>query len=66
MMSVLAGPDYPLLPIAVQPGAGNRWYANVPLSPDAPTIIETSHQNGGLKETNEIVWQVTDLLAATT
>jgi hypothetical protein len=65
MMTLLAGPAYPLTPIPIQPGAGNRWYANVPLSPDAPTIVETSHQNGGLKETNEVVWQVTDLLQGT-
>jgi hypothetical protein len=65
MMSLLAGPAYPLTPITILPGAGNRWYANVPLSPDAPTLVETSHQNGGLKETNEVVWQVTDLLQGT-
>ena len=65
MMALLAGPAYPLSPIPILPGAGNRWYANVPLSPAAPTTIETSHQNGGLKETNEIIWQVTDLLQAT-
>jgi len=65
MMSFLAGAQYPLSPIPIQPGAGNRWYANVPLSPDAPTTVETSHQSGGVKETNEIVWQVTDLLQAT-
>jgi hypothetical protein len=66
LMSLVAGTEYPLSPVAIGHGAGNRWYANVPLSPDAPTVIETSHQNGGVKETNQIVWEVTDLLAAGT
>ncbi|MGD0258503.1 MAG: immunoglobulin domain-containing protein [Verrucomicrobiota bacterium] len=65
MMTLLAGPEYPLSPVPIQPGAGHRWYANVPLSVGAPTLIETSHQNGGVKETNEINWQVTDLLQPT-
>jgi hypothetical protein len=54
-----------LAPVAVQAGAGNRWFANVPLTPGAPTVVETSFQNGGLTETNVIAWQVTDLLTAT-
>jgi hypothetical protein len=64
MMTLAAGAEYPLSPIAIQPGAGNRWYADVPLSPGVPTMVETSHQNHGVKETNTIVWQVTDVLTA--
>ena len=64
MMTLLAGAADPLSPIQVQPGPGHRWYANVPLSPDGPTRIEVSYQNGGLMETNDIVWEVTNLLLA--
>jgi hypothetical protein len=64
MMSINAGVGEALSPVAVSPGAGNRWYANVPLSPEQRTRIEVSYQNGGVHETNEIEWQVTDLLEA--
>jgi hypothetical protein len=47
-----------------QHGAGDRWYANIPLSPDNATAVEVSYQNGGLKETNRIVWEPTNLLEA--
>jgi hypothetical protein len=33
-------------------GAGNRWYANVPLLDEQATVVGTSFQNGGLKQTN--------------
>lgn len=62
MMTVLAGLDSGITSASVNPGAGHRWYANVPLSPDQPTVIQTSFQNGGYKITNEVEWQVTDLL----
>lgn len=61
MMALLAGTT-DLAPIQVRPGPGHRWYADVPLSPDGPTRVEMSYQNGGLKETNDIVWEVTNLL----
>jgi len=60
MMSLTAGT--PLAPVSVQHGAGNRWYANVPLSPSAPTPIVASYQNGGLTESNTIKWQPINLL----
>ncbi len=50
--------------LAARHGAGHRWYANVPLSPNEPTFVAVSHQNGGLRESNEITWQVTNLLEA--
>jgi hypothetical protein len=65
MMSLVAGTDYPLSPVSVHHGAGNRWYANVPLTASAQTHVEISYQNGGLIETNDIEWKVTNLLDAT-
>jgi hypothetical protein len=62
MMSLSAGTSYPLTPLQVHNGAGYRWYANVPLSPTNGTIVRTSFQSGGRNETNEIAWQVTNLL----
>ncbi|MGO9199258.1 MAG: PA14 domain-containing protein [Limisphaerales bacterium] len=52
---------------AIQPqaGAGQRWYANVPLSASGPTAVTVSYQNGGLQETRQVHWQATDLLQAT-
>ncbi len=64
-MSMSAGADEPLEPVAIFHGAGNRWYANVPLSPAGPTRVETSFQNGGQNETNEIAWQITNVLLET-
>lgn len=66
MMRLSAGLDKGVNQLlAVQPGPGNRWYANVPLSVTGPTAFEVSYQNGGLTETREIVWQETNLLEAT-
>ena len=64
MMSLSAGPPGQLRPVPVQPGAGHRWYANVPLLPDGATHLEVSHQNGGLRGTGDIQWQVMNLLEA--
>ena len=47
-----------------QHGAGDRWFANVNLSPDAPTALVVSFQNHGLRITNQIVWRPTNLLIA--
>lgn len=49
--------------VPIRHGAGNRWYADVPLSLDI-TTIETSFQNGVLKETHEVLWEETNLLEA--
>ena len=43
-------------------GAGDRWYADVPLSPTNLTRVESSFQNGGFKATNLIIWKPTNLL----
>jgi len=47
--------------IPVQPGAGPRWYANVPLSSTELTRVEASFQNGGLRQAAEIQWTPLDL-----
>ena len=64
LMSVMAGTPVPDLAYPVKLGAGHRWYADVPLSPEAVTIVEISHQNGVLVETKQIVWEETNLLEA--
>lgn len=47
--------------IFLQPGAGPRWFANVPLSADATTRVEASFQNGGLRQVAEIRWTPLDI-----
>lgn len=65
MMAMTANtPDAPLRPVRIQPGAGHRWYANVPLSLGKPTKVAVSFQNGGLHDSAEIEWRVTNLLEA--
>lgn len=64
MMSLTAGLPGRLTPVPVQAGAGHRWYANVPLSPQGPIHLEVSHQSGGLRESGDIQWQVLNLLEA--
>lgn len=61
MMSLAAGTAYPLSPLPVLHSAGFRWYANVPLSASNITRIEISYQNGGLAETNDVEWQVSNI-----
>jgi hypothetical protein len=58
MMEIEAGTNA----ITPQPGAGDRWYANVPLSATAATTVVISHQDGAVLETNQITWQVSNLL----
>lgn len=50
------------LPGGITPklAAGNRWYANVPLSTEGRSLV-VSFQNGGLTQTNPIVWRPTNL-----
>lgn len=65
LIRLRAGPaPEQMTPVSVQPGAGHRWYANVPLSPDRPTRVELSYQDGALEESAEIGWEVTNLLEA--
>jgi hypothetical protein len=49
-------------PVPIYPGAGHRWYGNVPLSPDRPTRVQLLYQNSSLEENQQIVWRVTNLL----
>jgi hypothetical protein len=50
--------------VLAKPGAGKRWFTDVPLVDNRITVVETSYQNGGLKETNRIIWDPTNLLEA--
>src|ERR1043166_1834754 len=45
-------------------GAGNRWYADVPLSNSNATTVVCSFQNDGLLVTNQISWRATNVLQA--
>ncbi|MCW5553211.1 MAG: hypothetical protein KIS67_13760 [Verrucomicrobiae bacterium] len=65
MMQAWAG-HWPaaMTPVSVQPGAGHRWYADVPLAPGVPTQLVLHYQNGALAETRELVWKETNLLEA--
>ncbi len=48
--------------VAPRHGAGNRWYANVPLAISSAVTNLVSFQNDGLKATNRITWRRTNLL----
>ncbi len=50
--------------ITPQHGVGERWYADVPLSPTNRTEVVCSFQNGGLSVTNQIVWRPINVLDA--
>ncbi len=45
-------------------GAGDRWYANIPLSASGPTSVHFSFQDGGLHETKQFIWKPTNILDA--
>lgn len=47
-----------------QPSIDHRWYSNVPLSPDQPTTVLCSFENGGLQTSNQIVWVPLNVLQA--
>ncbi len=46
---------------SIHPGAGERWYADVPLNPDQPTTVELAFENGGLIQQQSLTWEATDL-----
>ncbi len=48
---------------AAQPGAGDRWFADVPLLADKLASIKIAYQNGGLQERWQAEWIATDVLA---
>ena len=48
--------------VAPQPGAGDRWYANVPLAPRSPAEVVFSFQNGALRLTNQYTWRPANVL----
>ena len=49
---------------AAQHGAGDRWYADVPLSANERTSVSISFQNGGQVVTNDIQWVPLNLIGA--
>jgi hypothetical protein len=63
MMQCQAGtaPDR-MQAVAVEPGAGHRWYANVPLVADAPTRVHLLYQNDSCEEARDITWREFNLL----
>ena len=52
--------------IQVQHGVLNRWYANVPLSPSAPTTIKARGENGTVEASNVVIWSSCNILQAPT
>jgi len=48
--------------VPVAHGAGDRWYANVPLEIDEPTSVRVSFQNGAMTSTAVIAWTPLNLL----
>jgi hypothetical protein len=52
--------------VQVIPAPNNRWYANVPLSPDqhTPLTLQIIHQNEGFSEWRRIQWLPLNLLNA--
>ena len=55
-----------LVVVGALPGVGARWYANVPLTPDAVTQITVTDSNTLQQVTNTVAWQAWDLLNAPT
>jgi regulation of enolase protein 1 (concanavalin A-like superfamily) len=51
--------------IVPQIGAGNRWYANIPIAQGNPRTMVYSFQNGGLLVTNTISWVPINILQTT-
>jgi hypothetical protein len=44
-------------------GAGERWYANVPLQTEGTTSVSVSFQNGGKVESGDIEWASTNVFS---
>jgi hypothetical protein len=49
---------------AARAGAGERWYADVPLSLTGSTAIAVSYQSGALTRSTSVAWVPLNLLAA--
>jgi hypothetical protein len=48
----------------IRPGAGARWYADVPLAPGESTMVEVAFEHGAMKERRTLVWTPLNLLTA--
>lgn len=47
--------------LTIKPGANPNWYADVPLTPNDPTTVQASFENGGLSQTATIDWMPLDI-----
>ena len=65
MMAVRVGNSSGAGNLVAQPNAGQRWYANVPLSAGNNTRVSLSFQNGVLAEYRQIQWLPINVLNAT-
>ena len=65
MMAVKVGSGGGAGNLVVQPNAGQRWYANVPLSAGSNTRVSLSYQNGVVVEHRQVQWLPINVLNAT-
>jgi hypothetical protein len=66
MSLYVEGADNQVVNLNPRPGAGPRWFANVPLSAfvGADTVLHAQYQNGGLTEIRHLQWLPLNLLSA--
>jgi hypothetical protein len=57
MMKISANSSGTESTIQVEPGVGDYWYANVPLSSDGVTSVRVSYQSGVLEESAQVAWE---------
>ncbi len=50
------------LDVPVRPGAGARWFANVPLEPGVPADITVSFQDGAYAVSTNVAWTESNLV----
>jgi hypothetical protein len=50
--------------VALKHGAGDRWYANVPLSATNATDVQVSFEDGARSIGRSLVWEPTDVLSS--
>ncbi len=49
---------------SAQKGLKDRWYADIPLQPGQPTLVEARFENQGIVRTVQIDWQPLDVMTA--
>ncbi len=55
----------PLGPVPLHAAPGDRWFADVPLDPKAPTIVAMGFENGAASASRPVTWEATNLLEET-